>query len=203
MQARVFVLVVATASMIWTTSAWAERLRARDGTIRDVPEESVDFALKDGYQRLPTVFMRDRSGSVREVYEDMAKDAEEQEGWWRMTPSEVAAYRSKQLDERLARIGREVRAETYGGVGGTAKACILGFLRGATVGLSNAIWRWSSGEQATIDIEAMSDENPKIWAVSTVVGVLGMFLMLVYIWRRSRRPRDPAAEEWRAKLRDL
>lgn len=70
------------------------------------------------------------------------------------------------------------------------EAAITGFLRGATLGLSNLIWYWSSGEQATIDIEGLSRQNPNIWTGSTAVGTLSLGALLFYLWRRRRGPRD-------------
>lgn len=67
--------------------AHAERLRAPNGEIKDVPESSVDFALKDGYTRLPKVHMKTPDGCVVMVDEDIIDDAKLQ-GFWLLTKSE-------------------------------------------------------------------------------------------------------------------
>lgn len=88
------------------TTASAERLRAKDGSIKDVPAESVEFALREGYVRMPKVMMRAPEGTVHDVDEDFVEEATRR-GFWRMTDAEVAAYWSKHFD----RIGEEAKAE--------------------------------------------------------------------------------------------
>lgn len=79
---------VVAAMVVLARPALAERLRAPDGTVREVPEASVEYALKDGYQRLPQVWIRSPQGEAMLMDEDLASAAE-RIGAWRMTPEEI------------------------------------------------------------------------------------------------------------------
>lgn len=100
------VLVVMFVATLWASGAHAERLRAPDGTVKEVPEQSVEFALRDGYTRIPKVDMRSPSGEHVLVDEDQVQAAIDQ-GFWKMTPSEVANENRNRLD----RITQEVEDE--------------------------------------------------------------------------------------------
>lgn len=80
------------AVLFCSSSAGAERLR-RDGVTRDVPDESVEFALQDGYERIPQVYMREPDGDVVLVDEDIAPRAQTERGLWRMTDAEIDAHK--------------------------------------------------------------------------------------------------------------
>jgi hypothetical protein len=75
--------------LLWAGLVDAERLRAPDGAIREVPEASVAYALNDGYQRLRKVRMRKPDNTTVDVDEDQVADATRR-GLWQMTPKEVA-----------------------------------------------------------------------------------------------------------------
>lgn len=96
--------------------ASADRLRAPDGTIKNVPDESVEFALKEGYRRLPTVYLRSPDGAVLEYYEDQAPYMIER-GYWKMTDAEVSAHINKGaqrvVDEILAEREAKERRERW------------------------------------------------------------------------------------------
>lgn len=83
---------VVVAAVLWASTASAERLRGPDGVAKDVPSESVEFALKDGYTRIPRIPMRAPEGGSYDVPEDQVAAAIDR-GFWKMTPSEVAAMR--------------------------------------------------------------------------------------------------------------
>jgi len=83
------ILVVVLALALAGSSAVAERLKGPDGQIREVPTASVDYAIRDGWRRLPQVMMRKPSGEVVSIDVDLA-EAAERLGCWRMTPKEVA-----------------------------------------------------------------------------------------------------------------
>ena len=93
--------------------ATAERLRAPDGSVRDVPTASAEFALKDGYTRIPKVLMRRPMGmgdsDVYEIDEDAVDDALAR-GWWRLTPSEIAARENAAFHRFTA---RDARADDF------------------------------------------------------------------------------------------
>lgn len=85
MTPRVVALIVVMVSM----GAAAERLRSPDGKeIREVPDASVAYAIKAGWQRLPKVWMRGPNGSAVLMDEDLVSDAE-RIGAWKMTPDEI------------------------------------------------------------------------------------------------------------------
>lgn len=94
------------------TAAHAERLRAPDGTIRDVPSDSVPYALGSGYTRLDRVPVRMPDGSVLEAAEDevgywIAK------GGWKMSDQEYGdwlAKRQNDADEKWERERQEEQA---------------------------------------------------------------------------------------------
>jgi len=71
------------------SAAHGERLWAPDGTIAVVPAQSIEFAIRDGYRRIPKVDMRTPQGAHVLVDEDQVPMARAQ-GYWSMTPSEVA-----------------------------------------------------------------------------------------------------------------
>lgn len=178
-------LVLVASAMVGAANA--ERLRTPSGEVKDVPAESVEFAIRDGYSRIPSVLMRDSSGTVREVYEDLAPLAEVERGWWRMTEREVAAYRAAEYERRSAQIAREVREERYGGAGGAIKAGIIGFLRGATVGLSDLVYFWIEGYYGLDVLDAYRKEHPQASAISKWVGVAGFLTILYFAARRLHR----------------
>lgn len=74
------------------TPASAERLYAPDGSVSAVPVASVEFALRDGFRRIPKVDMRSPEGQHVLVDEDQVTDFRGR-GYWPMTPSEVDAMR--------------------------------------------------------------------------------------------------------------
>ena len=90
--------------------AGAERLRAPDGGIEDVPDKSAEFALRDGYTRIPTVRMRTPEGIAVSVYEDSVEEAKAR-GYWRMTPSEIESEELDAFNERNAKLTAEVEAK--------------------------------------------------------------------------------------------
>lgn len=78
--------------------ARAERLRSPDGEVREVPEASVEAAVKIGYRKLPKVMMRQSDGEVVLMDEDLV-DSAIRIGLWRMTSEEIANYQ-RQLVNR-------------------------------------------------------------------------------------------------------
>jgi len=69
-------------------AASAERLYAPDGAIVDVPDQSVSYALHDGYRRIPHVAMRTPEGEMRFVPEDQVAAALAAR-WWLMKDDEI------------------------------------------------------------------------------------------------------------------
>ncbi|HKP08303.1 MAG TPA: hypothetical protein VJU58_13705 [Microbacterium sp.] len=162
----------------------ADRLRAPDGSVRDVPSESVDFAIKDGYTRIPKVLMRPPSSDlVYEIDEDQVA-LREAEGYWRMTKSEADAWRSAEYERRLDRIVGKARRETYGGVGGSVEAGLAGLARGATLTLSDNVLYGISGEQASFVLRQLREEHPDLSRVSFVVGFCGLLIGVFFAARR-------------------
>jgi hypothetical protein len=94
--------------VLWFASAYAERLRAPDGEIREVPSASVEYAIKDGYERLPQVWMRAPDGKATTIDEDLVPSLARQ-GYWKMTPSEVESQ--EWLRQTETKIAEEVRQE--------------------------------------------------------------------------------------------
>lgn len=92
--------IIVLAMLTLAAAASADRLRKGDA-IRDVPKESVEYALKDGWQRMPQVHMRAPEGGVYMVDEDKVAAAIEQH-FWLMTPAEVEAWEAKER-ERFSR----------------------------------------------------------------------------------------------------
>lgn len=80
--------IVAT-MLLWCAVSDAERLRGPNGQVREVPEASVEYAIKDGWTRLPKVKMRKPDGGLVDMDEDLV-DAAERLGAWRMTAKEIA-----------------------------------------------------------------------------------------------------------------
>jgi hypothetical protein len=69
----------------------AERLRSPDrSTTREVPTASVDFAIAEGWTRIPKIDMRTPDGNHVLLDEDRVADALAA-GWWRMTDDEARA----------------------------------------------------------------------------------------------------------------
>jgi hypothetical protein len=99
-------LRIAVVLVVLTGSVSAERLIAPDGTTKDVPEESVPYALKDGYKRMENVMMRDTSGEVWEVGVDSI-DQMLDRGWWKMTESEISDWRLARINANTERILKE------------------------------------------------------------------------------------------------
>ncbi len=107
-------MVVMCALAFGLGPAGAERLRSPDGKIvKEVPSESVAFALKDGWRRVPKVMMRaPPDGRATPIDEDYA-DEYERRGWWRMTQEEARTYLRAQQDaadaeaQRVAKIERD------------------------------------------------------------------------------------------------
>jgi hypothetical protein len=64
---------------------------------------SVEYALKDGYQRLPKVRMRKPDNTTIDVDEDLV-DGALQAGYWKMTPAEVAD------DDQMRKIAADAAA---------------------------------------------------------------------------------------------
>ncbi len=198
------IALVMVAAVLIASSARAERLRGPDGAIRDVPEASVEFALRDGYQRLPKVLMRTTSGGVVEIDEDAAADAERQ-GLWRMTPSEVlahqrdvAAYRSAEYERDRAETTRLAHEEDFGGASGVARALVAGLARGATLTLSDRLMRLD--DQYAIDLRFLSEVNPWSSRIGTALGVLLLVGLIAWRLRGGGAKKDDA---WRRKLREI
>ncbi len=90
----------------------AEQLRAPDGTVKDVPEASVEYALRDGYTRLGTLYFRRADGGVAELIDDPeAERYAAREGWWKMGDAEIADYKAKRAERRAQQISDEVADE--------------------------------------------------------------------------------------------
>jgi len=83
-------LAVVVMGLCGSSAAAPIRLSAPDGTVKEVPAESVDYARKDGYARFPQVYMRVPDEKVSTIGEDLVPAAEGI-GYWRMTSAEVAA----------------------------------------------------------------------------------------------------------------
>jgi hypothetical protein len=104
---RVVVLLLLVAG-----EANAERLRAPNGEIKEVPDASVEFALKDGYTRLGRTHYREQDGTVRVLYDEPLTHAHATErGWWKMTPAEIDEYEGRRSSESTTRILRELEEE--------------------------------------------------------------------------------------------
>jgi hypothetical protein len=99
-------IVVVAVIWIGLGRAHADRLKAPDGTIKDVPEQSVEFALKDGYTRLPTIMMRGTDGDVYYVPVEEVGQMEAR-GWWTMTKSEQEDFFDKKA-EAAVQAGRSM-----------------------------------------------------------------------------------------------
>ena len=102
-------------AVVGASSAHAERLRASDGAIKDVPSGSVEFALRDGYQRLPKVMMSDRDGRLYDIDNDQVEQYE-RIGFWRLTASEIehaVAKESAQRREEAEMKSREAQMLEY------------------------------------------------------------------------------------------
>lgn len=105
-------MMIMIVGAIWMTAtvrggALAERLRAPSGEISEVPEASVAYAIKGGYQRLTKIRMRKPDGSVVDVDEDLV-GAALIIGYWKMTPDEIAdddRFRAevRRMDEKARR----------------------------------------------------------------------------------------------------
>lgn len=124
---------IAAILMLMTGPAFAEKLQAPDGTIRDVPSASVEAARKQGYVDAPathTIHMRSPDNDVVMV-EPGGVTYFEGRGYWRMTEDEVRVWeteRNQETGEGARRTGwlsddaRDLGAAACGliGIGGIA-----------------------------------------------------------------------------------
>jgi hypothetical protein len=76
------------------------------------------------------------------------------------------------VEQRGARLASEVRADIYGGVGGALKAGLVGALRGATLGGSDALMRAVGGEEAARELRGLREINPGISTATEIGGAL-------------------------------
>lgn len=88
-------------------TAGAERMR-KDGVVKEVPAESVDFASRDGWAEIPDVYFRTQEGDVITLDDDQV-DYGERQGWWRMTADEVAAYHDRATRDRMSQVADDAR----------------------------------------------------------------------------------------------
>lgn len=81
-------LMVVAALVASVGHASAERLRSPNGEVREVPDASVEYAIKAGWQHIPKVWMRSPNGGAVAMDEDLVSAAE-RIGAWKMTPEEI------------------------------------------------------------------------------------------------------------------
>lgn len=95
-------------------------------------------------------------------------------------PDEAVGYALSQgmvpesSEGRFSRAGEAVAHEKYGGIGGAVTSGVLGGLRGATLGASDAVL---GALGASDDLKGYRDENPVISGVSNVAGALAPALL--------------------------
>ena len=187
--------VAVTAAMVVLVGlAHAERLRAPDGTIREVPDMSVEYALKGGYQRLSKVRMRKPDNTTVDVDEDLV-DGVLRTGYWKMTAAEVTdddqmRKRTAEAEADMLRIEADAaaawKAEHSGGpvnchgkVAYVSEEDMSHYLAGGDcVRVSDA----EAGRLQTV----IKDE-PRNWRPTdeTIVlcGVVGLVVALLIRWR--------------------
>ncbi|TMQ26341.1 MAG: hypothetical protein E6J90_04505 [Deltaproteobacteria bacterium] len=97
--------------LLWCSVSDAERLRGPNGQVRDVPEASVEYAIKDGWTRIPKVKMRKPDGGVVDMDDDLV-EAAERRGAWRMTAKEITDdAEAKRAQAEAKRAQAEAKAE--------------------------------------------------------------------------------------------
>jgi hypothetical protein len=91
-------------------------MKGPNGEVREVPSASIDYAVRDGWSRLPQVLMRKPDGEVTSVDADLAEAAEHM-GYWRMTEAEIADVAAeKKAAAEWARPGYLEEPEALGSV---------------------------------------------------------------------------------------
>lgn len=175
----ILVVVVLLVSM----RVGADRLRAPDGSIRDVPSESVEFALRDGYTRIAAVTMRaPGSGYLYDVDEDLVRGLEAV-GFWKLTPSEVESVQG----QRRAGDVVNMRSPEGGAHGIPLRQVAAYAAQGFTVETTEQSDE-RIGAEVRRDVENRGMSGWLI-AISIGGGILVAFLLVRWLFGRAARSR--------------